>query len=84
MNTSMDLKEKKQVLIRLIINTEKPALLAKVEAVLKKEKANDWWNQLSDTEKEELEKGIAEADSGQLIPYDQVMRELRAKYDLDE
>ena len=34
-------------------------------------------------EKEEIEKGIAEADSGQLIPYIEVMKEVREKYNLD-
>jgi predicted transcriptional regulator len=84
MKTTMNLQAKKLELVQLILNTEKPSVLAKVEAVFKKEKGADWWDEISDAEKEEIEKGIAEADSGQLIPYDQVMKEVREKYKLDE
>jgi predicted transcriptional regulator len=80
----MNLQAKKLELIQLILNTEKPSVLAKVEAVFKKEKGADWWDEISEAEKEEIEKGIAEADSGQLIPHTKMMKEVRTKYKLDE
>jgi predicted transcriptional regulator len=79
----MNLQAKKLELVQLILNTEKPSVLAKVEAVFKKEKGADWWDEISEAEKEEIGKGIAEADSGQLIPHDKVMKEVRTKYKLD-
>jgi len=80
----MNLQAKKLELVQLILNTEKPSVLAKVEAVFKKEKGADWWDEISEAEKEEIEKGIAEADSGQLIPHTKMMKEVRTKYKLDE
>lgn len=79
----MNLQTKKLELVQLILNTEKPSVLAKVEAVFKKEKGADWWDEISEAEKEAIEKGIAEADSGQLIPHAEVMKEARAKYKRD-
>ena len=83
MKTIMNLQAKKLELVQHILNTEKPSVLAKVEAVFKREKGADWWDEISEAEKEEIEKGIAEADSGQLIPHAKVMKEVREKYNLD-
>ena len=80
----MNLQSKKLELVQLIINTEKPSILSKVEAILKKEKASDWWDEISPEEKKAIEKGLAEADKGELIPHEEVMKEVRAKYNLDQ
>ena len=79
----MNLEAKKLELVKLILSTEKQSVLAKVEAVLKMDQDSDWWDECSEAEKEEIKKGIAEADSGQLIPYIDVMKEVREKYNLD-
>ena len=67
----------------MILNAEKPTVLAKVEAVFKKEKGADWWDEISDAERNAIEEGLAEADRGELIPHEEVMKEVRAKYNLD-
>ena len=84
MKASMNLQAKRLELVQLILNTEKPAVLAKVEAVFKKEKGADWWDETSEAEKKAIEKGIAEADSGKLIPHNEMMEEVRAKYNLNK
>ncbi|MFO8069567.1 MAG: hypothetical protein R6U02_06295 [Alkalibacterium sp.] len=84
MKIDMNLQSKKLELVQLILNTEKPSILSKVEAILKKEKASDWWDEISPEEKKAIEKGLAEADKGELIPHEEVMKEVRAKYHLDK
>lgn len=79
----MDLQAKKLELVRLIINTEKPSILKKIEEVFKKEKNTDWWDELNEFEKHSIETGIAEADNGELIPHEQVMQEIKEKYGLE-
>jgi predicted transcriptional regulator len=37
---------------------------------------SDWWDTISDEEREEIEQGLAEADRGEVIPHEEVM----AKY----
>jgi len=43
----------------------------------------DWWEQLSDAERESIEIGLAQADNDELIPHEDVMREVREKYNLN-
>jgi hypothetical protein len=38
---------------------------------------NDWWGEISLIEKEEIEEGLAQADSGEVLPHKEVM----AKYE---
>lgn len=83
MKASMNLKAKKLELVQLILNTDKPSVLAKVEAVFKSEKDTDWWDEISEAERTAIEESLAEADRGELIPHEEVMREIRAKYNLD-
>jgi len=83
MKATMNLQTKKLELVQMILNTEKPSVLAKVEAVFKKEKGADWWDELGEDLKAELDESLAEADRGELIPHEEVMKEVRAKYNLD-
>lgn len=78
----MNLQAKKLEIVQLILNTEKPAILKKVEEVLKNEKVTDWWDEISDEEQHAIEKGLEEADRGELIPHEEVMKEVKAKYKL--
>ena len=78
----MNLQAKKLELVQLIINARKPLTLKKVEEVLKNEKESDWWDEISDAERQSIEKGLAEADKGNLIPHIDVIKEVKAKYNL--
>ena len=78
----MNLQAKKLELVQLIINTKKSLTLKKVEEVLKKEKESDWWDEISQAERQSIEKGQAEADKGELIAHEVVMKEVKAKYNL--
>jgi thiamine pyrophosphate-dependent acetolactate synthase large subunit-like protein len=77
----MNLQAKKLELVQLIINTEKPSILKKVEDVFKKKV--DWWDEISEDERKSIEKGLAEADRGELLPHEQIMKELKSRYKLD-
>ncbi len=79
----MNLQAKKLEIVQLILNTEMQDVLKKVEDVLKKGQAADWWDEISEEEKQAIEKGLAEAERGELISHENVMREVKAKYGLD-
>ena len=83
MRVIMNLHAKKLELVKLILDTEKPAVLAKVEAVLKTDHDTDRLDEISEEEKKAVEDGLAEADRGELIPHEEVMKEVRNKYKLD-
>ena len=82
MKVAMNIQAKKLKLVQMIINTDKPALLKRVEEVFMKETAVDWWDEISEAERKSIEKGLAEADRGDLIPHEEVMKEVKAKYNL--
>ena len=79
----MNIQSKKLELVQLILDTEKPVILEKIEEILKKGKSSDWWDELSIAERKAIEKGITEADNGDLIPHEEVMKQVKAKYKLD-
>ncbi len=78
----MNIQSKKLELVQLILNTEKPAILEKIEDILKKGKSSDWWDEISEAERKSIEMGISEADNGKLIPHEEVMKQVKAKYKL--
>lgn len=44
---------------------------------LKNEKEKDWWDELSEEERAEIEEGLAQAERGDVIPHDEVMNKYR-------
>ncbi len=78
----MNLQAKKLEIVQLILNTNKPSVLKKIEDLLKKEKSSDWWDEISESEKQTIKKGLAEAEGDELISHEDVMKEVKAKYNL--
>ncbi len=59
-------------LIDKIMHMEEQALLH-AKALLDNED-NDWWDELSKKEQNEIEEGLVQADQGEYIPQSQVMK----------
>lgn len=78
----MNLKSKKLELVELLMQTHDSNVLAKVEAALTGGET-DWWDELSNAEKEAIKKSLEEADKGELIPHEQVMNEIKERYNLN-
>jgi len=78
----MNIREKKLEIVQLVLNTNKTTLLNKIEEILKKNATNDWWDEISDEEKKAIEQGLAEADRGEFIPHEEVMKQVKEKYNL--
>lgn len=68
----MDLQAKKLDLIKWIADLNEPSILAKFFD-LRKENEQDWWNEISDEEKAEIEEGLAQEQKGELHPHHEVM-----------
>jgi predicted transcriptional regulator len=75
---TMDVIELRADLHNMIDKISDSNVLIAVKTLLsgKTIKQADWWNTISEEEREEIMQGIAEADRGELIPHDEVM----AKY----
>lgn len=71
----MDIQAKKLDLIQWLIQLKDESLLKKVEALQAED--TDFWSALSEDQKEEIKKGLAELDAGQKHDYEQVIFKYR-------
>jgi hypothetical protein len=69
MNSELAFQTKKIDLIQWLATVEDEAVLDKVADLFKQERENDWWMNTSDAEKSSLEKGISDAENGNLNPH---------------
>lgn len=76
---SMNQLAKKLELVQRIFNTTTPLTLKKVEEVLKSEKVSDWRDEISDAERKSIWEGSDEADWGELLPNESVIKEVRKR-----
>ena len=81
----MDVIELRTDLHNMIDKISDSNILNAVKTLLseKATKQADWWDEISEDERKSIEEGLAEADRGDLIPHEQVMKELKSRYKLD-
>lgn len=68
----MNIEATKLELMHLLLQTQKETLLAKVKKVFEEEQV-DWWDDMDEEERKEVETGLAQADKGELTSHDKVM-----------
>jgi len=71
-----NIQERKLELIQWLSVIDDASLIEKV-AKVRDESLSDWWNEISEAERESIAIGVKEAESGSLKPHS----EARAKYD---
>lgn len=75
----MNIQAEKRQLIRWVEGLNDPALLAELQA-FKKSTEEGWWDLVSDAEKMAIKEGMTQLDSGEGIPHEQVMHEIKLKF----
>ncbi|MDP3359813.1 MAG: hypothetical protein Q8S41_10750 [Lutibacter sp.] len=68
MNTEINIQNKKLELIQWLSTIEDSGIIEKIMD-LRKNESKDWWNLISENEKDAIEQGIKDADSGKLNPH---------------
>ena len=43
----------------------------------------DWWGEISEEERQAIKRGLTEADQGELILHEEVMKQVKEKYGLN-
>lgn len=68
--------EMKNYLHKLIVETDDENILNKVQAYFTtlKSKNIDWWDTISDQEKEDINIGLQQLENGEGIPHEEVKR----------
>jgi thiamine pyrophosphate-dependent acetolactate synthase large subunit-like protein len=69
MNTDLQIQNKKLELIQWLSTIEDLNFLDKISDMISRERKKDWWDEISEAEKQSIEKGIAQADAGKLNPH---------------
>ncbi len=85
----MDVRAEKLWLIDQIAKITDERLISTLKSLLefasqqsKAEVDNDFWEELSMAQKQQIEKAIRQLDNGEGIPHEAVMTEFRSKYRL--
>jgi hypothetical protein len=71
----VDIQAKKLDLIQWLTQLNDERLIRKIEALQAED--IDFWNELSEQQKQEIKRGIAELDADQKFEYEQVMSKHR-------
>ena len=69
----MDIQAEKIALTQLLLQTEDVAIIKKVKAIFKKEQ-KDWWDELTEEQKEAINEGLKDADEGRVVPFESFMQ----------
>jgi hypothetical protein len=68
MNTEINIQNKKLELIQWLSTIEDSGIIEKIMDLRKKE-SKDWWNLISENEKDAIDQGLKDANSGKLNPH---------------
>lgn len=71
----MDIKASKIELVKMILNINNDTVIQKVLDFVINEKS-DFWNELTESEQVEIQKGIAQLDQGKRILYKDVLKNI--------
>jgi predicted transcriptional regulator len=72
----MDIQLEKIELIKLLAETENPSIIKSIRKVFQGEK-KDWWDELSEEQKADIEAGEREIENGEFVTLDEMMAILK-------
>lgn len=72
---SADLHKSKIELAKMILSIESEAIIEKIMNLLRSEEI-DFWDELTDEQKADIELGIQQADQGLTIPLEDVLKKI--------
>ena len=68
MNPELNMQSKKLELIQWLSTLEDSSIIEKI-IELRKSVNKDWWNSISEDEKQSIDRGLEDAESGKLNPH---------------
>ena len=68
----MDIQLEKLNLIKWLTDVDEPSVIERCIA-LKNEQQQDWWDEISEDKRAEIDEGLAQADSGEVFSHEEVM-----------
>ena len=69
----MALQAEKLELVRMVLETDNPSILATVKKIFSDSKKNDYWDKLPQYQKDEILQGVEEVGKGEIVDYEKIM-----------
>jgi hypothetical protein len=73
----MNIQAEKIEIMKLILETENPSILESVKNIFNKNKTEDFWETLSNDQKEDILQGVKEIENGEVVDYENLMSKHR-------
>lgn len=73
----MDIQAEKIQLAKLLLETENPKIIEAIKKIFKKDKAVDFWDELSPEQKNEIDEASIEIENGEVTDYEVFMQKHR-------
>ena len=74
MNMVMDAVKQMRKEVKQYIDSADEKVVKMVHAMLEVDAENDWWDEMPDNVKADVEAALAEADRGELIPHEEIKK----------
>lgn len=75
----MDIQAEKYHLIQQIVNLQDSLTITKIKELLNAKRSDDWYDDLTVSQKKAINKSIAQADAGNTVPHEVVRKQIREK-----
>lgn len=73
----MNIQAEKLEIMKMVLETNDPGILDSIKKLFKKEVHTDFWETLSQDQKEEIEQGIEEIERGEIVDYEDILKKHR-------
>ena len=73
----MNLQAEKLEIVKLILETDNPGILKSIKGLLKKVDKSDFWETLTQEQKDEILAGMNDIESGNVIDYQEFIDRFR-------
>ena len=73
----MNIQAEKLEIMKLILETDNPGILGTIKDIFTKKPSVDFWENLSQEKRDDILEGIKEADNGELVDYEDIIKKHR-------
>jgi predicted metal-dependent RNase len=73
----MNIQAEKIEIMKLILETDNPSILESIKGLFNRNKTVDFWETLSQDQKDDIVQGINEIENGEVVDYDNFMKKHR-------
>jgi hypothetical protein len=73
----MNIQAEKLELVRLILDTDNPGILSSIKRIFSNTKKADFWDSLSQYQKDEILQGLEEIEHHETVDYAELIKNLR-------